>query len=239
MNETDRIIDYYKFRDSYGKEKLYSLLNTSSLFHYHSRERKILETIKAYGIGDLSCKQILEVGCGTGWILRDFIKYGAKPENCFGIDLLPGRIETARKLSPNIDFRCANAESLPYESDFFDIILSFTVFTSILDKNMRQNIAKSMLNVLKPEGIILWYDYHVNNPSNPNVRGVKKKEIYKLFPDCKIYLKRTTLAPPIARALAPYSIILCQILEKIPLLCTHYLGLIKKSKLIRGVYSTV
>ena len=41
-------------------------------------------------------------------------------------------------------------------------------------------------------------------------------------------LKRITLAPPLARAIAPYSVILCQILEKIPLLCTHYLGIIKK-----------
>jgi hypothetical protein len=34
-----------------------------------------------------------------------------------------------------------------------------------------------MVRVLKPEGLILWYYYHVNNPSNPDVRGVKCREI--------------------------------------------------------------
>jgi hypothetical protein len=68
----------------------------------------------------------------------------------------------------------------------------------------------------------------MNNPRNPDVRGVKKKEIYELFPNCEIHLKRITLAPPLARAIAPFSIILCQLLEKFPLLCTHYIGVIRR-----------
>jgi len=56
-------------------------------------------------------------------------------------------------------------------------IHQFTVFTSILDISMKQSIAGEMLRVLKPDGIILWYDYYRNNPMNPDVRGVKKREI--------------------------------------------------------------
>ncbi|MDI6716569.1 MAG: SAM-dependent methyltransferase, partial [Actinomycetota bacterium] len=88
--------------------------------------------------------------------------------------------------------------------------------------------AKSMLRVVKNDGIIIWYDFRYDNPRNPDVQGVKKAEIHELFPNCKIDLKRITLAPPLARAIAPISVIACQILEKIPLLCTHYLGVIKK-----------
>jgi SAM-dependent methyltransferase len=161
-------------------------------------------------------------------VLREFIKYGARPENLYGIDLLPDRIEEAKRLSPNIKFTCGNAEDLPYEDNFFDMTLCFTVFSSILDRIMRQNIAREMLRALKPEGMVLWYDYHVNNPKTPDVRGVKKREIHELFPDCEIHLRRITLAPPIARALAPFSTVLCQLLEKIPLLRTHYLGVIRK-----------
>ncbi len=105
----------------------------------------------------------------------------------------------------------------------------FTVVTPIFDKTMKQKIANEMHRVLKSQGIILWYDYFMINPRNPDVRGVKAKEIYELFPDCEITLKGTTLAPPLARAIAPFSTILCQFLEKIPLLCTHYLGVIRKA----------
>lgn len=55
-----------------------------------------------------------------------------------------------------IDFRCGNAENLPYEDESFDIVMQFTVFTSILDSEMKQNIAREMLRVIKPDGIILW-----------------------------------------------------------------------------------
>ena len=76
--------------------------------------------------------------------------------------------------------------------------------------------------------IILWYDYHMNNPNNPDVKGVKKKEIYELFPNCIIHLKRINLAPPIARAIAPYSLLLCYLLEKLKVFNTHYIG-VKRS----------
>jgi len=66
------------------------------------------------------------------------------------------------------------------------------------------------------------------NPKNPDVRRVKKKEIHELFLNCDIKLKRITLTPPIARIKAPISVLLCQLLQKIPLLCTHYLGVIRK-----------
>ena len=59
-------------------------------------------------------------------------------------------------------------------------------------------------------------------------RKINKKELCLLFPNCDINLKSITLAPPLTRALAPISTILCQLLEKIPLLCTHYIGTIQK-----------
>jgi len=142
--------------------------------------------------------------------------------------LLEDRIEKAKYLSPNINFTCGNAANLPYADKFFDIVMQFTMFTSILDSLMKQRIAREMLRVLKPHGIILWYDYHVNNPRNPDVRGLKKKEIYQLFPDCKIYLKRITLASPISRLIAPYSYLLCYMLESMKFFNTHYLGIMKK-----------
>jgi hypothetical protein len=93
---------------------------------------------------------------------------------------------------------------------------------------MKPNVARKMLRVLKRDGTILWYDYHMNNARNPDVRGVGKREIQALFPDCSIDLRRVTLAPPLTRLLAPYSWLVCYLLEKIPLLCTHYLGVIRK-----------
>lgn len=226
--EEARIRAAYARRESTVDQRRYSYFDKGNLFLVQGMERAVLEVLRGHGLTTLWDKRILEVGCGTGGVLRRFIQYGADPANLCGIDLLPDRIERARYLSPNVDFRCGNAEQLPYDDESFDIVMQFTVFTSILDPRMKQNVAREMLRVLKRDGIILWYDYHMNNPRNPDVQGVGKREIQALFPDCSIDLRRVTLAPPLARLLAPYSWLVCYLLEKIPLLCTHYLGVIRK-----------
>jgi hypothetical protein len=94
---------------------------------------------------------------------------------------------------------------------------------------MRQCIATEMLRVLKPGGFVLWYDFFVDNPRNPDVRGVRRREIRKLFPGCQIHLRRITLAPPIGRLVGRYSPFVYMLLSRSKTLCTHYLGLIKKN----------
>ena len=60
------------------------------------------------------------------------------------------------------------------------------------------------------------YDYFVSNPSNPNVRGVSRREIVRLFPGLSIFLKRVTLAPPITRVVAPVSTAVYRLLSSLP-----------------------
>jgi len=61
----------------------------------------------------------------------------------------------ATKIHPNIDFKCGNAEALPLVGKSLDIVLQFTVFTSILEQGMKQNVAREMLRVLRPAGLII------------------------------------------------------------------------------------
>ena len=221
-----------RIREAYARRQegaLYSSFNPGHLFLVQERERRLLGLLKRYGFAPLDTKKILEVGCGEGYWLREFVKWGARPDNIVGVDLLPERIAEARRLCPQaVSLLSGNAAKLEVSDATFDLVLQSTVFTSILDPGMKQEIAAEMLRVVKPDGLILWYDYHVNNPRNPDVRGVKKREIYQLFPECHIALRRITLAPPLARLLAPHSWLCCHLLERIPFLRTHYLGVIRK-----------
>ena len=226
--ELERIKTVYEKRKQTIPPDRYSFFNTANLFIVQRRDWKLINILKRAGISFLGDKRILDVGCGGGRELVNLIRYGARPENLYGIDILEDRIAEAKSLHPYIDFRCGDASRLPYPDGYFDIVMQFTVFTSILDRNMKKKIAEEMQRVLKSEGIILWYDYYVNNPMNPDVRGVKKKEIYELFPNCEIYLKRITLAPPLTRLIAPHSQLVCYILEKLKIFNTHYIGFIKK-----------
>jgi ubiquinone/menaquinone biosynthesis C-methylase UbiE len=113
----------------------------------------------------------------------------AQPENITGVDLLADRVAKARQLCPEaLKVCCGNAANLTFPDATFDLVLQSMVFTSILDPTARQQIAAEMLRVLKEDGLILWYDFYVNNPWNADVRGVKRHEIYRLFPDCRMEL---------------------------------------------------
>ena len=78
-------------------------------------------------------------------------------------------------------------------------------------------------------GVILWYDVRLDNPTNPDVRGLTKNEIQTLFPECRVRLKRVTLVPPLARLLAPRLPFSYGLLSGLKLLCGHYAGLFHKT----------
>jgi ubiquinone/menaquinone biosynthesis C-methylase UbiE len=232
MIESTRI-EEARIRAVYAKREdgdRYSLFQPGTLFIAQQIERRILWSLTRYGFADLSSKKILEVGCGSGHWLRELTTWGARPEHVYGVDLLRDRLSKARSsCSPAIRLQCGSAAELPFPDASFDLVLQSTVFTSILDPDLKCRAAQEMMRVLTHDGIILWYDYHVNNPWNPDVRGVKRSEITRLFPGCRIELQRMTLFPPLARWLAPYSFLACYVLEKIPPLCTQYLGVIRKA----------
>jgi SAM-dependent methyltransferase len=222
-----------RIRAAYAKRQQddarYLYFNMGHLFIMQEREQRLLTLLKRHDFTPLNTKKILEVGCGTGYWLREFIKWGARPEHITGIDLLVDRVAEARSLCPEaISIWSGNAAELAFPDATFDLVVQSTVFTSVLDPVMKRQMAAEMLRVVKNDGLILWYDYHVNNPWNPEVRGVKRREIAHLFPGCRITLQRLTLIPPLVRLLAPYSWLACYMLGKIPWLCTHYLGLISK-----------
>jgi len=197
---------------------------------HRERQDGIYKLLTQFERLPLGGSKILDIGCGNGGVLASLMDIGAEPENLYGIDLLPDRIESARRQYPEIKFLCGNAECLDYPSEHFDLLLLFTVFSSILDDNMIQNITLEIARVLKPGGAILWYDLRYNNPWNPHVKGIPKHHLHGLFHDFEIHLQPITLIPPLARRLGSFTPVIYPLLTAIPLLRSHYLGLLAKHK---------
>ncbi len=226
VQEVARIKNAYARRKDYG---LYSFFEPSFRLLAQERESKLLQALSRRGYSRLKNARILQVGCGAGAWLRDFIRWGAHPKNLWGVDLLPTRIAEAKKLCPaEVTLHCQDSANLEVPDGSFHLVFQATVFTSILNADMKRLLAREMIRVVRREGLILWYDFHVNNPANPDVRGVGKSEIKQLFPNCKVSLQKLTLAPPIGRRVAPISTMLYRALSQIKPLCSHYLGIITK-----------
>jgi SAM-dependent methyltransferase len=170
--------------------------------------------------------RVLDVGCGVGRVLQGFIEMGARPEKCVGVDLLPERIKEAQETYPDIEFQCGSGEQLSFPDGAFDLVLAFTLFSSILDDGTAAAVAREITRVLTPAGALVWYDIRYDNPSNPNVRGLTKAEIRELFPAFELHLQTATVLPPLVRRLGLLAPVVYPMLARLPLLRTHYLGLL-------------
>jgi ubiquinone/menaquinone biosynthesis C-methylase UbiE len=145
-----------------------------------------------------------------------------------GIDLMPDRVDRARRCMPQADIRVGSASELPWPDDSFDLLSQFTVFMNMFDLELKRAVAREMLRVLKPGGGILWFDIRVNNPRNREIRGIRAAEIRSLFPGCAVQLTPALLAPPLSRLIAGWSWPFAEALQALPFLCTHYAGLVFK-----------
>jgi ubiquinone/menaquinone biosynthesis C-methylase UbiE len=206
---------------------LYSPFNPANLFSVQQRARAVMQVLKGSGYTDLADLTILEVGCGTGGVLTEFLGFGARPQNLYGLDLLEDRLFCAKERLPITHFLQANGCQIPFPEGSFDLLLQYTAISSILAPDLRRQMCAEMLRVTKPGGLILSYDFWLN-PTNRQTRGLRMSEIRASFAGCRIEPHRITLAPPITRKLASYAWGLCLFLESLKIFNTHYLAAISK-----------
>ncbi len=226
-DEVERIQRVYSERERSLPADRYSFMRSGNLYRAQRRERALLDLLVAEGFEDLSEATVLDVGCGTGDDLRQLIRYGASSERVVGVDVLTERLSRARDLSPHMRFELIDGTALPFPDATFDLVMQATVFSSILDPHVQERLAQEMRRVVKPLGMIVWYDMRVTDPRNRDLVPMSGDRVRALFPDCDVRLHATTLMPPLARRLAPFSWTLCRALEAIPALRGHYLGAIR------------
>ena len=226
-SEVERIKRIYHGYAENGKAAAWSATNAGNIYAYRERQSTLLALLSAHGFMPLAQRHILDVGCGTGGILANFIQWGADSAHLVGIDLLEDRVAVAKERHPTLQFELANAERMQFEGQSFDLVLYFTVFSSILDDTMACNVAAEGTRVLKSGGAVIWYDFRY--PSyNRNTRPMRRQAIQRLFPGFALHLQSITLAPPISRRLGGLTNMLYPALSLLPMLRTHYLGLLIK-----------
>ena len=226
--ELQRLLAAYERRAHSASTERYSRVNPGHLFALHEREATMAAMLRADGLRSLAGLRILDVGCGRGATLRQYLEYEADPSQLWGIDLFPAFVEQARSASPGLQIISGSASDLPFPDRSFDFISQFMLFTSVLDFDMKNRIAREIDRVLVPGGRLLWYDFAFNNPANPDVRGIRLAEVRRLFPAFSMASSKITLAPPLGRAIGRFGPAIYHLVSRIRPLCTHYLCLLKK-----------
>jgi SAM-dependent methyltransferase len=90
--------------------------------------------------------RLLDVGCGPGHLCARAARRGARP---IGIDLADGMVELAGRRHPQIEFRRADAEALPFADDSFDAAVGAFVINHLPHPDRG---AAELCRVLRPGG---------------------------------------------------------------------------------------
>jgi ubiquinone/menaquinone biosynthesis C-methylase UbiE len=206
----------------------YSPWEPSVLFARAGKIRTAARMLRDVGLFPKAGGPCLEIGFGSlGW-LGELLCWGVPQRDLHGVELDAARVARALELMPGADLRVGDGTRLPWENGKFRLVVISTVLTSVLDPQIRRQLAEEADRVLAPGGALLWYDFAVNNPRNPNVRRVSRAELHQLFPTLAGEVRAVTLAPPLARLIAPQSWLLATALETLPILRTHLLAVLVK-----------
>lgn len=212
-----------------SRNERYNRLRPDVWQTFQERQRVMLQLFAKHGINDVSKLNLTEVGCGGGGNLLELLQLGFAPERLQGLELLPNRFERARRVLP-IATRLVlgDAAQAAIGPASQDLVLQAMVFSSLLDDQFQQRLADSMWRWVKPGGAVLWYDFTMNNPHNPDVRGVSVKRLRSFWPEARVEYRRLTLAPPLARIVCCWHPTLYHLLNVMPLLRTHVLAWVGK-----------
>ena len=138
---------------------------TREFFEAHNKLRLAEEPVafrqRIYEYDQWTGKSVLDVGCGTGYVVALYASHGA---NLTGVDIAQKSVElTLKRLELNqlsAKVQCANAESLPFSANSFDLVTSYGVLHHTPDTT---KAIQEVLRVLKPGGKTIMMFYHKNS----------------------------------------------------------------------------
>jgi len=204
-------------------------LRAGYMMQFQQVERAVLREVSRHFCG-LEGLKILDIGCGAGGWLREFIKWGAEPGSMTGIDAMEERLAEARHLtSPEVRLIRGNAAHLDLPDQSFDLVMMFECLCMMTDQATRKRMASEALRVLKDNGVLLFYDFRYRRPGLDDVfRPLAMNEIRKLFPGCNLRIRSIHPFPPLSRKFAALTPAAWHLLNFVPPLRTSYFGSIRK-----------
>ncbi|MBM4181350.1 MAG: methyltransferase domain-containing protein [Betaproteobacteria bacterium] len=105
--------------------------------------------------------RILEVGCGTGAMLRVLARRPDFRGECVGIDHSPHFVEAARnyareeRLDGRLHFAVGDAHNLDFPPSSFDLVIAHTMISHVTDPAL---VLGEMASVARPGGAVVIFD---------------------------------------------------------------------------------
>jgi len=229
---TENYYREYNARKGVGRNSL--LHNPEVLFQSLARDAAMVRALGWIG-PDPHSARVLDVGCGDGDSLWILLRLGFEPSNLSGVDIQEDKILQAKAKNPLVNFGCANATSLAFLNDTFDISMESMMFLQLTEDDIARQIASEMIRVTKPGGILLVSDWRYSRPGRGEFKGVSRRRIADLYQVgrrtdvCRTF--RGSLVPPLGRLLSRYLSSAYFVVQALfPFVAGHTITVLRKRK---------
>lgn len=116
---------------------------------WHTKKLKII--LDLIHSADTTPKDILDVGCASGWFLSK-IKEEYPKAKCSGVDVYKRSIEYGKKLYTSLHLYYADAHRLPFPDKSFDTVICTEVLEHVVDP---KKVLEEIKRVLTSDGIAI------------------------------------------------------------------------------------
>lgn len=210
-----------------GGDGRWSADNPGNRVIYDEQEDLVRQALVRHGRWPLRQVDVLDVGCGSGSALEQLRVEGGATGRMIGLDLRLRRLQECRHRHPELSMMACSGAAIALPDNSIDLALAFTLFSSVLDVGVQRRIASEITRVLRPGGILVWYDLRTPNPANRYLRAMTRRRIVGLFPGSEVEVSSATLLPPLARRLRRHTETKYRRLTRIPLLRSHLVGVVQ------------
>jgi ubiquinone/menaquinone biosynthesis C-methylase UbiE len=196
---------YDRYYEKHGADRNDLLTNSEVVFQTFAFDRANIRALQQLPI-DRAKAKILDVGCGAGASLIQFIRLGFRAENLSGVDSSQERIAQAQARFPNVDFRWGSAGAMDFADSTFEIVFESTLFMMLTVEDEAQRIAREMLRVTRHGGYLMLVDWRYSRKRREDHRAMSRKRIASLFDVGRatdvVARERGALVPPLGRLLS-------------------------------------
>lgn len=162
--------------------RYYEFGRTASLDISHSGLQLIKKAAK-------KAKEILDVGCGEGTKLDKIAPYSCL---AYGIDSSKLAIKLAKKTYPTHKYLKADAEKIPFNQNYFDLVYSTFSLEHLLQP---EEVIMEMIRVCKPKGKIIFLapNFGAPNRASPCYKKSRVKKLIRGFVNDFLFWKNNLI----------------------------------------------
>jgi len=150
---------YYEEHDRNDEyERQWGYSNPIAASYWRVRDELVFAAVRKHFRGRYESCRVLEVGVGHGHELAKFAQLGISPTRLVGVDLMFHRLVKAKSMYPAVWYSQQDGTRLAFSDNAFDIVCQFTCVMHAESKDQQRTCCKEMSRVLKPGGIVIWWD---------------------------------------------------------------------------------